>query len=283
MAGTTEGNQGQGTTPAGTSVLDALNNPPAGEGNAPGGTTDRNQGAQGQPAADPGWLAGVDAETRTKYGDALRSHKTVGEFVNAAMEAKGQLDRANERLQGAVTPPGEGATTEQIAAYRKALGVPESSDRYTLERAELPEGMSHDNSMQTWFSETAHKLNLSQAQAGALFKAYNDLAVQRFTAGKQVNQAATDKANATMKNEFGEQYEGLRNKAALILKKEGGDELAKFLESSGLGNNPLMIRAMIGVAKKFSEDYFVDGSPNSGGQKTGTPGEYSFPNTPGME
>lgn len=279
-----EGNQGQGNNPAagGTSVFTFKASDPApaaGGGNAPGGTTEPQGG--GQPVADPGWLAGVDADTRQKYGEQLRAHNTVGKFVNAAMEAQDELKTT---LQGAIIPPGENATPGKISAFRKALGVPESADQYQFVRAELPKGMTNDEALLPWFAGTAHKLNLSQPQAAAMLVAYDAMQVQRFNAKQEANQKAMTATDAAMKNEYGEAYEGLRNKAALILRKEGGDELAKHLEDSGLGNNPLMVKAMIGVAKQFSEDYFVDGSPApASGGKTRRPGEYSFPNTPGME
>lgn len=77
--------------------------------------------------------------------------------------------QAFQKRESQVRVPGKNASVEEIAKYRKAIGIPESPDKY--EFPELPEGEELTEEMQasrkTW-SERFHNLGISQKAAKEL-------------------------------------------------------------------------------------------------------------------
>lgn len=105
----------------------------AGEGGAAGG-------GEGGGAADPDWFGSVstDAEGETaSHLDWLKSTgvKDINGLVKIARDNQTAL-----RESGRFKVPGEGATAEELAAYHKAIGVPESVEGYALPQLQDADG-----------------------------------------------------------------------------------------------------------------------------------------------
>lgn len=104
-----------------------------GEGGAAGS-------GEGGGAADPDWFGSVstDAEGETaSHLDWLKSTgvKDINGLVKIARDNQTAL-----RESGRIKVPGEGATAEELAAYHKGIGVPESVEGYTLPQLQDAEG-----------------------------------------------------------------------------------------------------------------------------------------------
>lgn len=92
---------------------------------------------------DPEWLAnfsaeGGDAENPSNR-DWLKSKgfKTLDDIAASYRAAEKAIHG-----KGAITIPGEGAKPEEIAAFNKAIGVPDNVDGYAIE---LPEGVKDED------------------------------------------------------------------------------------------------------------------------------------------
>jgi len=133
------------------------------------------------------------------------------------------------------------------------LVIPEKYD------FKLPDGVSFDETGITAFSEFAKENKLSQESAQDLLaKLAPALAQRQEQALEQVKTQWADTAKAD--KEFG--GDKLNENLAIAKKaidKFGSPELSAFLNESGLGNHPEIIRAFYRAGKAISEDVFVGG------------------------
>ena len=91
--------------------------------------------------------------------DSLGRFKNVSELAKAFYTTKQLVGR-----KGVILPTPE-STPEEIAAYRKEMGVPENADGYLKETMpeSLPEGIQWNNEIAKSYYEIAHKHNVSTA------------------------------------------------------------------------------------------------------------------------
>lgn len=97
-----------------------------------------------------------------EYGGFLE--KFGGKSADDVAAAYRNLEKAySGKMEGLARIPGEGAKPEEVAAFHRALGVPEKPDGYTIEPIE---GMD-DGRVQEFLTE-AHQLGLTPKQVNAL-------------------------------------------------------------------------------------------------------------------
>lgn len=111
-----------------------------------------------------------DPETReqpTKYFDNVDSFETLAKrAVNADRKISAQGEELKKATEGMVRIPGEGATEEDIAAYRKATGVPETNEGYELN---VPEGEGFPEIAKI-VCEAANKANIPKSKLAAVWE-----------------------------------------------------------------------------------------------------------------
>ncbi|RYM69604.1 peptidase [Serratia liquefaciens] len=167
-------------------------------------------------------------------------------------------------------------TAEELAAEKDAK---EKADKEAAEKAEkekkpaapekyefaAPEGQELDANALSVFEPIAKELGLTQEQAQKLVDIYPQIQQQQAEAwskqiaewGEQVKadkEIGGDKFNASV---------GLAQRA---LDQFGNPELREYLNASGLGNHPALVRFCAKVGKSMAEDSFV--VPNQGGQRS---------------
>ncbi len=69
--------------------------------------------------------------------------------------------------------PGENATPEELAAYRKAIGVPESDDGYTFDPSKLPKEWQVNAEFDSWYKKAAREAGITTKAAQALYYQLN--------------------------------------------------------------------------------------------------------------
>jgi hypothetical protein len=113
-----------------------------------------------------GWLDRLPDE----FAD---SKQILGQFKDPAAMAKTLINQ--QRLLGkkadAVILPNDKSTSEEWAAFRSKLGVPETPDAYATKPANLPEGLEWNQQAEAQakeFNAFAHEKGLTPAQAEAL-------------------------------------------------------------------------------------------------------------------
>jgi hypothetical protein len=208
---------------------------------------------------------------RSELPDALKENDTFKSYATKNDLWKGHIDLSDKvkdyesKLANAILKPGENATPEEMAAYRKAIGVPDKPEDYQFTKPKLPDGLPYDESIETWFRNTAYELDLSSSAAGGLFEKWNGLMVDVFNKQTADKKAYVDSLMSDIKKEWGNDY----NVKAEVAKR-GQEKLIsvatdqKFKE--WLGNykpesNPMLFRLFSLVGENAMDTKFVEGKP----------------------
>lgn len=194
-----------------------------------------------QPLEKPDWL---EAKFWTDKGPN----------VEALAKSYDVAQRALGRKAQAVLPPNEKSTPEEVAEYRKALGVPESPEGYNLKPEQLPEGVTWDDATAKRAAELAHKHHIPAA------------AMQEFMKFDMERAALMNQAAANMIDEQLQQ-------GRAELERVWGDKMPEKIElarraavtagvdpSSQGFVDPQVVKAIVSLAEKLSDDKLVEGN-----------------------
>jgi len=155
------------------------------------------------------------------------------------------------------------------------LGRPESADKYEIE---LPEGLPDEIASQfndetlSSFKQEAHKLGLNAEQVKRLvaWQAGNMSNQHEFYKG--IIDQSMEQGESALRQEWGRAYDQNLGFARKAFNEYGGDALAAKMESSGLGNDPDVLKAFANIAKTTMADKDLAG-PSSGTHMALTPEE----------
>lgn len=203
----------------------------------------------GQPASAPEWLAsfeGIDAEIA---GDpSLKAIQDVPSLIKSYVHA--------QRKMGAdkVIVPGKNSTNEEWLQMYHKLGLPTEFDAYGLNAGEKPvlkEDLINE------FKKTAYENRLLPEQAQAM---YDFLSNQTSTEIERMQQQQQEELNQKingLKEEWGDAFEQKIHTAKLAVDELGGEDLKAYLNETGLGNDPQLIKIFNKIgARLFQEDNF---------------------------
>lgn len=206
----------------------------------------------GQPPSD--WVSGLTPELKNIV--ETKGYKTPADVVQAYANA--------ERLIGVdkIPIPKDGVWD---ATARTKLGIPETPDKYTYKRPELPEGLPWDQNFEKAALTKAHELGLTPNQVQGLIDLYAGQRVSEFGGLDTMREQAQAEAAETLKKEWGNAYQVKLDNASRAAKMVGGDELVEALVETGAGNNPAIIRAFAKIGAMLGEDRMRSGQPSGFG------------------
>lgn len=181
-------------------------------------------------------------------------------------EVQANPEPVQETVVPEVTPEATPETTPEVKEEPAKEETPQAYTEFVL-----PEGVELDGGMMKAFQDLAKKGDLSQELA----QEFVDLQASGLKATQdKINQQITEtnevwKSEVLVMDDFkGER--GLENiqSASDAFKKLGGDEFAEYLETTGLGNHPTMVKMGFEIHKLISEDTLVNGDASATGPKT---------------
>lgn len=146
---------------------------------------------------------------------------------------------------------------------KKPEGAPEKYEFTTAEGVELDADAMKD------FEPVARDLNLTNEQAQKLVDAYPKIMAgvqQRQADAWQKQTEGWAESVKTDKEIGGDKLEGNLSAAQRALDQFGTPELKEYLNGTGLGNHPELVKAFIKIGKSMSEDGMVTGKEH--GQRT---------------
>lgn len=214
----------------------------------------------------PGWSQGLDSESKEDMRRRLTEDPKAFEGVKGLSDFyRGYIQKGE--LESRVFVPDKNATPEQLAAYRKAVGVPESPDGYAFEKPQLPEGMQYDETTEAWFKNTSHELGIPAQAASELFSQFNAREIERYRAAqsKRLEDAKKqaeerDRQVGETKNvlqqEWGESFpQRLAAANGVFLdEKIVPADLRQSIMDARLQNHPGMVKIMDLLAKATASD-----------------------------
>jgi hypothetical protein len=191
--------------------------------------------------------------------DDLKTHPTLTKYKTDVEAHKGHVELAKalgQRMDGMVKIPGEKATPEDWAAYRKALGVPEKPDGYTMT---LPEGVAADPQTLAAFRAEAHDMGLTPRQVERLVKF--DLGRLQSMQRKQSEtaDAAYQASEKALRDSWGGEFDTRLALVTRFVEQYGEAGLVDELEMRGKANNPKLLRLLSKVALDYNERRMIQG------------------------
>lgn len=194
----------------------------------------------------------------------LDSQSYIGNSVRIPGEDAGQEDWAkfNEKLAAKV--PGllnlpEDQAEASALLYQK-LGRPESADKYSSAQDASAEQME--------FMKWAWENGMSDSQV----KAWLDENSSRGTASQEAIQKEFSDLESALKEEWGQGYQRKLADANNAIKAFADEQVANFLENTGLGDHPMIQRLLAAAGENLGEGQ-TEGLTGQGNRFQYTPEE----------
>lgn len=221
-------------------------------------TPPENQGNVPAEPASLGWRAALPDEYKD-HAD-VKTYQKPGDFVKSALEIKADRDALKTRLEGAIFKPGADAKPEDVAAYQKALGVPDDPKEY-----EFPpvEGVEHDEQMMEWARNTFKTANLSKEQAATISQAWDGFMGEMAKAQSEAAEAGVKAATEALQKEWtGDTYNTnieITKRGFQAFEKivPGFQELLDTVDVAAgvkLGNDPRMLKVFHAIGAAIGDD-----------------------------
>ena len=205
---------------------------------------------------------------RLMYRRLCNEQPDVGGAAPAASEPSPSPAPAEQAQEPAADPdkPEPSDDKPEQGSDKDKKPETQAPEKYELT---APEGTELDSKAVELFEPVARELDLTNEQAQKLAGLWPQLQEQMQQRqaeswGQQVEKWAADtKAD---KEIGGDKYAGAVGHAQKALDTFASKEFREFLDTTGMGNHPEMVRAFAKVGKLMSEDSFVTGQ-GSGSQK----------------
>lgn len=262
MAPEGAGNAAEGNAGAGAAANEGAgaSGNQGGEGNAGADGAAAGQNGSGAGAAANGvadWRADI---TEPELKDTAARIASPKEAIKSIVD----LRKANGSM---VKLPGKDAKPDQIAAFRKAVGAPETIEGYVFQEKEGVEPTEADKAIRGKVAESLLKHHAPAALATELQAIVEEMAD---AADAEQNRVATEfraSSEAALRKEWGADFEGNVQVALRAREKLGSDGLREFLntvvDGKKIGDHPEMVRFFGNIGRRMGESEFI-GSMNAG-------------------
>lgn len=216
-------------------------NPPA-EGTTPPPTTP-------PPTTPP--PAAATGTWRDSLPEDLKGNASLAQFTDVNNLAKSYVEAQKLVGKKGVFPPDwEKSTDEEKTAFFKSIGQPEF-EKFDVK---LPKDQQVNEDFVKKYKELAHKTGLLPTQAQSLMDWYIGHEKQTLGALALAKKTASEEAIGGLKKEWGEGYDKNLALAKMAVREVGGQDFLKYLDDSGEGNNPQVIKMLAKVGKLLGED-----------------------------
>jgi len=237
-----------------------LRAPEGGEGGSGGGST-----LTGTPPAGDTPPAGGEIDWRSSLPEDLRSHPALIDIKDVGGLAKSYVHAQSMIGADKIVIPKPDASPAEMADFYNKLGRPGAAEGYRFSETTV-EGVPKDEATQKWARDIFHKHGLTQKQADGLYQDYvtkvgGDMRSMQESRGAQREQALEQLRGEWRGNEFDVNVQ----LAQRAVKTFGSEELVKYLNDSGEGDNPMLIRLFANIGKQLGEDQAFGGRSSQSG------------------
>lgn len=227
----------------------------SGQGDNKGGDAGANKG----DGASTGGTKTGETDWRTSLPEAIRGAKSFEKFKNLEGLASSYLSLEKTMSSDKVALPNpKTATEDDWNNFFTKIGRPESHDKYELK---MPEGVNLkiNENFSKGFKEAAHKAGLLPGQAANLYGWYMKSAHEMTTTTSKAKQSQMEVEMKALQEEWGGDYDHNVEKARVVVDTFGDDNLKKYLNDSGLAENPNLARFLKKIGDGMLEDKFREG------------------------
>lgn len=213
--------------------------------------------AAGEPESDKGlwgekWRESYAGEDQKKLAE-LKRYESPKAVIDALLAAKEKIRTGQAR-----EPLAKDAKPEEVAAYRKANGIPETPEGY-LEK--LPEGIVLGDEDKQGFGDFVKDMHDSNAPPEFVHKAvaaYQKQVEARTIALQQQDNEQKTNAIATLTQEFGPEYaaniQSMKNFITASFPKDVAEHFlsARLGDGTAIFNHPDMIRSFVRISRELN-------------------------------
>jgi len=227
----------------GSSILTSGVEPGAGQGGNP---------ATGATAPPPAGSAAATVQSvqdgppeyiPAKFWDAERKAPKIEDMGKSYLNLEKLLGREK------VPVPAGDDDEEGWQRWYAATGRPEKPEDYELDRpSQLP--IEYDEEAEKSFRTWAHQNGFSKRQAKNLHEQYVKAQVERHAQWQKLQEESKAQAQHALQREHGSRYEAKLQLAKAALQQYADPDYIKYLDESGLGNDPRTIRAWIKIGEE---------------------------------
>ena len=204
--------------------------------------------SQGGEFVAPEWMSGFEVDSDLAMDPSLKAIQDVPSLIKSYVHAQRKMGADKTVL------PNKNSTKEEWMQLYQKLGMPTDFNEYDLKAAE--ENAFKDEVMSE-FKKTAFEHNVLPDQAQAMYDFLNNQAIQEATRMQEAQQQKLEEAITGLREEWGEAFDQNVHTAKLAVNEFGGDQLKQYLNDTGLGNDPNIIKVFNEIGKQFfKEDNF---------------------------
>lgn len=209
-----------------------------------------------------------------RSGIAEPGLRRVAEKFTSPAEVVKSYAALQSRLGRSVVKPGPDAGPEEVAAYRRQLGVPESIEDYEVRRPEdLPAALQTDpagEALQRDFLQAMHEAGASNEVVQKAIDWYYGSVTQSLEQQAQTAAERRAEAEASLRQEWGGDHDRNLTFAQRAVRSFGDDTFFEFLEGQEvdgvkLGDHPAFVRAFAAIGRAMGEDLPLSGESAQGG------------------
>lgn len=182
---------------------------------------------------------------------ALASYKTIPALAKSLVES--------QKLIGAkrIAIPGEKASPAEWDSFYNSIGRPDSHDKYELPKVEVDPSLKPDDTKLAEVRKLFHTAGLTTKQASMVMEYYMKSMDSQVKGQRSASEQSATQAITQLRESWGDKYDANVEIANSVLRKFGdeGGELAKYLETSGMGNNTALIKMLYKIGTGMLDDH----------------------------
>jgi hypothetical protein len=225
-----------------------------GTGEGGGGGDDGQSGNEGGSPI-PDWRSVLPEDMRSH--PSISKYKTLDAFAASYLEKDKLIGRKHIPVAPEIL---DEMTPEDWNRVYTQLGRPETPDGYDLSEIEVSEDLKLGDEFITSLKAKAHEVGVLPSQLKELYSWFTgNLKVTKEQIDTTKEQSRAD-AEKQLQKEWGYAYKQRLEVAQNALQHFADKEMMQFLEESGFGNNPNVVRFMSRIASEFGEDKFKGSS-----------------------
>lgn len=149
---------------------------------------------------------------------------------------------------------GEEITEEDRNRIFRRLGRPDAPDAYDLNGI-VPENYNHDLVEQ--FKIKAHKTGMSNEGVREMAEWYKEVELKQKAAYDNYKKATADQHLLELKRDFGTKFDVEVGHAKKALDAYTDKAFKDYMNETGLGNHPALVKAFAKIGRELSEDRLV--------------------------
>ena len=173
-----------------------------------------------------------------KENKSLRKFDSIDKLADAYVNASRLIGKKVGDLK--LGDLGNILDAEQVAEIYKGIGKPQSIDDY-----KMPDGL--DEGISSKVRQTAFELEISPEKLERLLSLEGELMASQ-------RDQAQESWRAEVFNEFGKNSETVIKNASSIVHEFGGAEFVEYLNKTGLGDHPALVRTFAKIHSLIKED-----------------------------